>query len=208
MDVRSGLVARQDRVFFCSRDEPASVTQGARYRADRLHSQAIGQPGPRGRRIDRCFYELCVLSELKNALRAGDIWVQGSRQSKEFEAYLLPLARFAEQCNRQELGLAVDTDCETFLTARLATLSSALETVESLAAQNELPDAAITIASLKNHAANERGSGGGGPAHAASLRAATASEITELLLEVDTRTGFTRHFTHLKNGEPAPKRTC
>ncbi len=25
--------------------------------------------------IDRCFYELCVLSELKNALRSGDAWV-------------------------------------------------------------------------------------------------------------------------------------
>ena len=30
--------------------------------------------------LDRRFYELCVLSELKNALRSGDIWVQGSRQ--------------------------------------------------------------------------------------------------------------------------------
>ena len=30
--------------------------------------------------LDRRFYELCVLTELKNALRSGDIWVQGSRQ--------------------------------------------------------------------------------------------------------------------------------
>jgi hypothetical protein len=29
--------------------------------------------------IDRRYYELCALSELKNALRSGDIWVQGSR---------------------------------------------------------------------------------------------------------------------------------
>jgi hypothetical protein len=29
--------------------------------------------------IDRRFYELCVLSELKNRLRAGDVWV-GFRQ--------------------------------------------------------------------------------------------------------------------------------
>ncbi|MCA5276047.1 hypothetical protein K1S89_26845 [Klebsiella pneumoniae] len=26
-------------------------------------------------------YELCALSEMKNALRSGDIWVQGSRES-------------------------------------------------------------------------------------------------------------------------------
>lgn len=37
--------------------------------------------------IDRRYYELCALSELKNALRSGDIWVQGSRQFKDFEDY-------------------------------------------------------------------------------------------------------------------------
>jgi hypothetical protein len=36
--------------------------------------------------IDRRYYELCALSELKNALRSGDIWVQGSRQFKDFDA--------------------------------------------------------------------------------------------------------------------------
>lgn len=29
--------------------------------------------------IDRRFYEICALSELKNALRSDDIWVKGSR---------------------------------------------------------------------------------------------------------------------------------
>ncbi len=38
--------------------------------------------------IDRRYYELCALSELKNSLRSGDIWVQGSRQFKDFEDYL------------------------------------------------------------------------------------------------------------------------
>jgi len=35
--------------------------------------------------LDRRFYERCVLSELQNALRSGDIWAQGSRQFKDFE---------------------------------------------------------------------------------------------------------------------------
>ena len=37
--------------------------------------------------IDRRYYELCALSELKNALRSGDVWVQGSRQFKDFDEY-------------------------------------------------------------------------------------------------------------------------
>lgn len=32
--------------------------------------------------VDRQFYEFAVLSELKNALRSGDIWVVGSRNTK------------------------------------------------------------------------------------------------------------------------------
>ncbi len=48
---------------------------------------------PEGR--DRRFYELWVLSERKNALRAGAIWVQGARQFKDVEDCLLPRLRFA-----------------------------------------------------------------------------------------------------------------
>jgi len=44
--------------------------------------------------IDRRYYELCALSELKNAPRSGDIWVQGSRQFKDFDEYLMPPERF------------------------------------------------------------------------------------------------------------------
>lgn len=90
-----------------------------------------------------------MLSGLKNALRSGDIWVRGSRQFKDFEEYLLPALRFSAQRERQELGLAVDMDCERFLQTRLALLERELVNVERLAAQNELPDATITDGSLK-----------------------------------------------------------
>ena len=111
--------------------------------------------------LDRRFYELCVLSELKNSLRSGDIWVQGSRQFKDFEDYLLLPPRFAAQREQRELGLAVETDCERYLESRLAVLECELETVERLAAASELPDAAITntgrlkITPLKNAVPDE-----------------------------------------------------
>src|SRR3546814_2207016 len=53
--------------------------------------------------LDRRFYEICVLSELKNSLRSGDIWVQGSRQFRDFEEYLLPTERFGAMKTAREL---------------------------------------------------------------------------------------------------------
>jgi TnpA family transposase len=154
--------------------------------------------------LDRRFYELCVMSELKNSLRSGDIWVQGSRQFKDFEEYLLPAARFKSQREQKELGLAVETDCERFLEDRLAMLERELATVERLAAADELPDAAITssgglkITPLDNAVPEEAD---GLMQQAYSLL--PHLKITELLLDVDGWTGFTRHFTHLKSGEKA-----
>jgi hypothetical protein len=44
--------------------------------------------------IDRHYYELCRVLELRNTLRAGDVWVSGLRQFKDFEDYLLPAGAF------------------------------------------------------------------------------------------------------------------
>ncbi|WP_306532635.1 Tn3 family transposase [Geobacter sp.] len=157
--------------------------------------------------VDRRFYELCTLSELKNSLRSGDIWVEGSRQFKDFEEYLLSPARFATQRQQNDLGLAVETDCDRFLEARLQVLEQKLMKVEQLAADNELPDARFTetgrlkITPLDNAV----------PVEAEALMQQAYAlmphlKITELLLEVDSWTGFSRHFKHLKNGEKAKDR--
>jgi hypothetical protein len=68
--------------------------------------------------IDRRYYELCVLAELKNALRSGDLWVQGSRQFKDFEDYLSPKERFNAMRSAKELPIDIDT----YLSERLERL--------------------------------------------------------------------------------------
>jgi hypothetical protein len=151
--------------------------------------------------IDRRYYELCALAELKNALRSGDIWVQGSRQFKDFEDYLVPPAKFASLKQSSELPLAVTTNCDQYLHDRLTLLEAQLTTVNRMALTNDLPDAIITESGLKITPLDAAV-----PNTAQALIDQTAMilphvKITELLLEVDEWTGFTRHFTHLKSGD-------
>jgi hypothetical protein len=97
-----------------------------------------------GEGIDRRFYEICVFSELKNALRSGDIWVHGTRQFRDFEEYLLPTAKFREFRLTCALPIAINPDLDQYLLERVLLLNRQLATVNRLALANELPDAIIT----------------------------------------------------------------
>lgn len=154
--------------------------------------------------FDRRFYELCALSELKNKLRSGDIWVQGSRQFKDFDEYLVPIEKFATLKLANELPLAVPTDCEQYLNERLTLLETQLAKVNLMALANELPDAIITTATGLKITPLDAAV----PDDAQALIDQSAAllphvKITELLTEVDGWTGFTNHFTHLKTGDLA-----
>jgi TnpA family transposase len=157
--------------------------------------------------IDRRYYEMCALSELRNALRSGDVWVQGSRQFKDFNDFLVPAEKFESLRLANDLPIAVAIDCDQYLQDRLSLLNRQLETVDRLAASNDLPDAILTESGLKITPLDNAV-----PEEAQALIDKTASllphiKITDLLLEVDEWTGFTKHFTHLKTGDVAKDKT-
>jgi TnpA family transposase len=157
--------------------------------------------------VDRRFYELCLLSELKNALRSGDIWVQGSRQFKDFDEYLLPADKFNLLKQASELPLTIPTSCDEYLHDRLLLLEQQLKTVNRLAKAGELPEAAITKSGLKITPLASSV-----PKEANILiervyKSLPHIKITELLLEVNEWTNFTHHFTHVKSGEMAQDKT-
>ena len=150
-----------------------------------------------GEDIDRRFYELCALGELKNRLRAGDLHVVGSRQFQDFEDYLMPTPVLCSMRSANRLGVDVPTTADAYLSERLKLLREALEDTNRLAGADELPDVHINDKGLKISPLEDDT-----PPEAKLLKSQTYGllphvKITDLLHEVDRWTNFTRHFTQL-----------
>jgi len=153
-------------------------------------------------------YELCVLIQLRERLRAGDIWVAESRQYRAFDSYLLPEETFAAMRARGPFPLAINGTADAFLSQRHVMLDTALAQVTALARQGKLPQVrldgdGLVISPLKAVT----------PPIVEDQRRAAYDQlprvkITDLLLEVDRWTGFTDCFTHRRSSRVADDRNA
>jgi TnpA family transposase len=155
--------------------------------------------------VDRHFYELCALAELRDRLRAGDIWVTGSRQYRDFETYLIPAATF-KVMQEEPLPLDVDTHLPSYMAECRQRLEDNLTTVASKAREKTLPDVTLAEGELRI-----------APLHKNTPESAEAFaekayaliphvKITELLAEVDQWTGLGDRFVHLRTQAPPKNR--
>jgi hypothetical protein len=163
---------------------------------------AVGDAGGEARRV----WEAATLLALRDRLRAGDIWVEGSRQWRAVEDQLIPPALFAAMREAGPLPVAVPPTAEAYLAEWRATLDRRLAEVAAKAAADRLEDVriardALRISPLKAVTPEEA------EMLAERLYAAVpAVRITDLLAEVDRWTGFSAAFTHLHSGLPADNR--
>ncbi|MGI9060491.1 MAG: Tn3 family transposase [Ktedonobacteraceae bacterium] len=158
--------------------------------------------------IERHAYELCALSELRSGLRSGDVWIQGSRQYKAFEEYLMPQGQWQWLKHTKETGVEVAEDVSIYLTERREALHRELTTVEKLLVEEKLPDVRLVKGELVitplAKAVPDEVEDLARQAYALLPRI----KLPELLLEVNAWTGLDRHFTHLHTGEPPKDRTA
>ena len=158
--------------------------------------------------IDRHAYELCALSELRNGLRSGDIWIARSRQYKALEDYLLPDAEWQRHQQDQTTEITIERDWPTYLAERQAELKTQLRAVEQLVATGALPDVRLAkdrlVITPLSKAVPDDVEGLARQAYDLLPRI----KLPDLLLEVDAWAPFLRHFTHLQTGEPAKDQTA
>lgn len=102
----------------------------------------------RGVAFDRRAYEIAVMMALRDSLRSGDIWVEGSRAFRAFGDFLLPPEAFVVRRQEGELGLAVPDRFDDWRTERTALLESRLNEIDALASAGKLVEAAITSEGL------------------------------------------------------------
>jgi TnpA family transposase len=156
-----------------------------------------------GAAVDRQAYEIAVLIHLRERLRAGDVWVEGSRAFQAFDEFLLATPAFLALRSEKSLGLAVPDDCAAWVEERRGLLAQRLREVTAQAAAGELPEAVITEAGLSispiRRVVSEEAEFLARRLYAMLPRV----RITELLAEVHAWTGFAHRFTHLRSGQTA-----
>ncbi|MBN9990654.1 Tn3 family transposase, partial [Listeria monocytogenes] len=86
--------------------------------------RAIG-PGIPDRRV----YEFCVLVELRDRLRAGDMWVEGSRRYRAVEQQLIPSPVFATMRAAGPLPIPAPDTASAWLDERRTRLARRLAEV-------------------------------------------------------------------------------
>jgi TnpA family transposase len=151
--------------------------------------------------INRQYYEMAALTELKNYIRSGDVWVEGSRLHKDFEEYLVSRDDWGKA---KIIGtdIAVNVSFEQYIQERCEVLNTKLQWISKNIDKME----SINIKKQQIHV--ER------------LQADTPEEsrnfslslykilprvkLTDLLMEVAEWTGFEKSFAHASSNR-SPK---
>ncbi|MCD1711125.1 Tn3 family transposase [Listeria monocytogenes] len=154
-----------------------------------------------GTTINRHYYEMAVLTELREHVRAGDVSIVGSKQYRDFEEYL-----FSEDIwnqTKENTRLSVSLSFEDYMTERTNSLNNRLQWLA--ANSNKLDGVSfekgkLSLARLEKDVPEEA------KKFSASLyQMLPRIKLTDLLMDVAHITGFHEQFTHASNNRKPDK---
>ncbi len=149
--------------------------------------------------INRHYYGMAALTELRNRIRSGDVSVVGSRNYKDFDDYLISKNEW-EITKFSESKLAVSLSDEEYVLERIESLNRRLNWVSKNVGKLSgvsLENGNIHVDKLEKDVPDE----------ATELSKELYSlmpriKLPELLIEVSNWTGYDRHFIHASTRNP------
>ncbi len=156
--------------------------------------------------IDRAGFEACVLSELKDGLRSGDVYVGGSNRFRDFEDYLLPRNAWEGMLASGDVPVAVNPNLDEYLAERDELLHEELSKVARLLPKGELPGVGLENGELRVSRLKKDEPDGLDGFRRRLYSLLPRIRLTDLLVEVDAMTGFSGHLVDLRTGRPCKDR--
>ncbi|MGE7307798.1 Tn3 family transposase [Priestia megaterium] len=151
--------------------------------------------------INRHYYEMAVLTELREHVRAGDVSIAGSRQYRDFEEYLFSEDTWNQ--TKENTRLSVSLSCKDYLTERTSSLNERLKWLSANFNKLDgvsLEKGKLSISRLEKDVPEEARK------FSASLyQVLPRIKLTDLLMDVAYITGFHEQFTHASNNRKPDK---
>ena len=152
--------------------------------------------------LDRRAYEVAVMMSLRERLRSGDVWVEGSRSFRAFDDFLLPRDAFENRRDADELGLAVPDRFGVWRDTKVRLLEARLGQIDALAAVGELSDTTLTEEGLSINPIRRSENEAADTLVRRLYAMLPRLRVTELFAEVQGWTSFADRFAHLRTGAP------
>ena len=154
-------------------------------------------------KFDRRYYELCVLSELRNNLRSGEIWADGGRRYNNPEHYLIPRDQWHHMQTETYALLQLPYTTSDQLQIRKVEIDRLFTDLHHKITKDhnlKIVDGQLVISPLE---------AGRETSDLKTLRKLINSRLpkvglTDIVLEVDSWTNFTECFHHAGNQKANP----
>lgn len=149
--------------------------------------------------INRHYYEMAVITELRNHIRSGDVSISGSRQHKDFDEYLVTKEEW-KQVQSNGSRLAVSLSSEEYLEERTNVLRKRLEWISNHI--DDLEGVNVDNGKLRIDRLEKDVPEGAREFSLSLYDLLPRIKLTDLLLEVAHWTGFHEQFIHASTNRP------